>query len=121
MPSSTALTLAIEEPLPEHRNGIITGYLVRVTRASNGSVQEQSSTHAAVTVSSLTPYTQYFVDVAARTVNGTGPFSERYEVTTLEAGEEKKDCNFHVIHETSVSIQGAGNLWGVSFGFILSK
>lgn len=89
VPSSTTLTLTIEEPLPEHQNGIITGYLVRVTRASNGNRQEQSSTDASVTVSSLTPYTQYFVNIAASTVNGTGPFGESYEVTTLEAGEEK--------------------------------
>lgn len=68
------------------------GYLVRVTQASNGNRRQVTSTDATVTVSSLTPYTQYFVNVAARTVNGTGPFSESSEVTTLEAGE--KGSNF---------------------------
>lgn len=90
VPSSTALTLTIDKPLPEHQNGIITGYLVRVTQASNGNRRQRTSTDATVTVSSLTPYTQYFVNVAARTVNGTGPFGESYEVTTLEAGERKE-------------------------------
>ena len=90
VPSSAALTLTIDKPLPEHQNGIITGYRARVTQASNGNTREQTSTNTTVTVSSLTPYTQYFVNVAARTVNGTGPFGESYEVTTLEAGERKK-------------------------------
>ena len=92
--SSTALTLTIDKPLPEHQNGIITGYLVRVTQASNGNRRQVTSTDANITVSSLTPYTQYFVNVAARTVNGTGPSSESYEVTTLEAGEKEVNRNF---------------------------
>ena len=77
------------KPLPQHRNGLITGYLVRVTQASNGIRQEVSSTDDTVTITSLTLYTQYFVNVAAKTVNGTGPLSESYEVTTLEAGKSE--------------------------------
>ena len=85
--SSTSITLSIEEPLPEHKNGIITSYSVSVTQASNGRTRQATSTGSTVTVTSLTPYTLYSVNVRASTVNGTGPPSQSYEVTTLEAGE----------------------------------
>ena len=70
-----------------------------VTQASNGRRQEVTSTDATVTISSLTPYTQYFVNVGARTINGTGPLSESYEVSTLEAGEREREEESASRHE----------------------
>ena len=79
----------MDPPLREHQNGIITGYDVIVTQASNGNRVDTSSTTSIVIVSSLTPYTLYLVNVKAKTVNGTGPASESYSVSTLETGKTK--------------------------------
>ena len=59
-----------------HRNGDITGYLVRVTR--NGDVLKNvsaSSDIRQVTISELSSSTEYNVSVAAVNINGTGVYS----------------------------------------------
>ena len=107
VPNSTTINLNIEEPLPEHQNGIITGYLVSLTQASSGRRQEFSPSRSTITIPSLTPYTRYFITVAAKTINGTGPPSESYEVSTLEAGEGHFNLFHH--HACSTSNNSSSN------------
>ena len=87
VPSATNITVIIEDPLPEHQNGIIISYIVILRQASNGATTQITSTSSMVTFHSVTPYTDYFINAQASTINGTGPSSVSYQVTTLEAGE----------------------------------
>jgi len=58
---------------------------MRITLLASQTRTEYSTTHTSYTVGSLRPYTSYSCVVAARTVNGTGPFSNVTEVRTQEA------------------------------------
>ena len=69
-----SITFSWSLPHSTRRNGIITGYTVRVTTASSVIIHG-STTATSYTVGSLSPYTRYICSVAAKTVNGTGPFS----------------------------------------------
>ena len=109
MAESTSVTVTMEAPLPEHQNGIITSYTVVIMQLSNGRTTEVTSSVSTITVSSLTPHTLYSINVKAGTVNGTGPASESYEVTTLEAGERiavcdarQKVCTLHTLEKVSI-------------------
>ena len=85
--SSHSAFLSWDPPSTLQRNGIIVGYLVHTVaesgRQSNHSVE---TTYFNVTAASITPYTTYYSMVAAKTVNGTGPFGEMATVRTLEDG-----------------------------------
>ena len=85
--SSHSAFLSWSPPSTQQRNGIITGYLVHIVaesgRQSNYSVE---TTHYNFSAASITPYTMYYSLVAAKTVNGMGPFSEMATVRTLEDG-----------------------------------
>ena len=76
--------LSWDSPSTLQRNGIITGYLVHTVaesgRQANYSVERTHYNMTAV------PYTSYNVLVAAKTVNGTGPFGEMATMRTLEDG-----------------------------------
>ena len=60
-------------PMIDH-NGPITGHVINYTRDGISDMMNVNSsiTH---TISGLVAYVNYSVTVAARTVNGTGPFS----------------------------------------------
>ena len=79
-----SITLSWSLPRSTDRNGIITGYTMRVTAASS-TIFQGSTTATSYTVSSLSPYTRYNCSVAAKTIIGTGPFSHRASVQTKEA------------------------------------
>ena len=83
---STPYSIMLSWSLPRstYRNGIITGYTVRVTAASR-TIFQGSTTATSYTVSSLSPYTRYNCSVAAKTVNGTGPYSRIVLAWTQEA------------------------------------
>ena len=84
--SSTPYSITLFWSLPHstHRNGIITGYTVRVTAASSATFQH-STVATPYTVGSLSPYTRYKCSATAKTVNGTGPFSRIVLAWTQEA------------------------------------
>ena len=66
-----------------HRNGNITSYSVRVIR--NGEIVKNVSVSGYignVTISELSPSTEYNVSVAAVNSNGTGVYSDDISVTT---------------------------------------
>ena len=76
-------------PMIDH-NGPIT-YMIQYTRAGSSdmmSVNVNSGT--TYTISGLVAYVDYSVTVAARTVNGTGPFSS---AVVQRSGE---DSEFHI-------------------------
>lgn len=86
--SPYSLTINWQPPALQHRNGLITNYIVNV------SVNDQDSAfnnQHVVSSTSLTlqtqPYTTYMITVAAATVIGQGPFSTEEIVTTPEACE----------------------------------
>ena len=71
-----SITVQWEEVDCLHRNGAITGYVVRAVRDG----REEGTTRAGgddrrATVCSLTPSSQYIVQVAAVNSAGTGPYS----------------------------------------------
>ena len=83
--SPYSMTIRWQPPLLQHRNGLITNYIVNV------SVNDQDSAfnnQHVVSAPSLTlqtqPYTTYMITVAAATVIGQGPFSTEEIVTTPE-------------------------------------
>ena len=71
--SVTSVSLAWNSPRPEHRNGLIIGYVVNVMGGADS--YQRTSTATQLTVESLLTYSAYSFAVAARTSVGTGPFS----------------------------------------------
>ena len=73
--SSNFVNLSWSSPRPEHRNGIITGYVINVTLEDTGASYQLTSQTTQLTVESLVPNGLYAFAVAAQTSVGTGPFS----------------------------------------------
>ena len=72
----TNISLVWQPPLLEHRNGIIQGFVVRISSISGAADTRQITTaYTNITVTSLTPYTVYECVVSAYTAVGTGPSS----------------------------------------------
>lgn len=91
------VTLEWNPPLREHRNGIITGYLIQQNEVGTGETLQYISNTTNRTVENLTPYTVYSFAVAAETSLGNGPFSDPVSVQTEETGVLKYGCeNDHV-------------------------
>ena len=92
--SPRSVFLSWDPPSILQRNGIITGYQVRVIVAESGRQFEDTveTTYYNVTTS-ITPYTTYNLAVAARTVNGTGPFSNMTTARTLQDGMKQLNAD----------------------------
>ena len=73
--SRTSFSLTWNQIPDRHRNGIITGYIVRLSY-SGGATIYQNTTNKQTTFSDLTSNRDYFVSVAGRNSAGIGPFSE---------------------------------------------
>ena len=87
--SPRSVFLSWDPPSTLQRNGIITSYQVRVIVAESGRQFEHTvETTYYIVTASITPYTTYNLAVAARTVNGTGPFSNITTVRTLQDGKK---------------------------------
>ena len=71
-----SLNVSWQPPAMIDHNGIITGHVIQYTRVGSSDIMSvnvnSGTTH---TISGLVAYVNYSVTVAARTVNGTGPFS----------------------------------------------
>ena len=85
--SSRSAVISWAPPREEDQNGIITNYTVEVERAGGSDflVLVVSSTSANIT--SLKPFRDYFISIAASTSIGRGPFSSSLSIVTLEAGK----------------------------------
>ena len=74
--STTSVHLNWIPPPTKHHNGVITGYVARVTMANTQeSYNILTSNTRELLVDSLTPDSEYIFAVAAQTVIGIGPFS----------------------------------------------
>ena len=71
----TNVSLMWQQPLLMERNGIILGFVVRLSRVTSRDTIELTTAYTNITVAPLTPYTLYECVVAAYTSVGTGPFS----------------------------------------------
>ena len=74
--STTSVHLNWIPPPTEHHNGVITGYVARVTMANTQeSYNISTNSTTELLVDSLTPDSEYIFAVAAQTAIGIGPFS----------------------------------------------
>ncbi|XP_038066672.1 tyrosine-protein kinase receptor Tie-2-like [Patiria miniata] len=87
--SQAQSSLAFSWSLPAcgSRGGVITGYVYRLSTSGAAPVTGQTTAGSggAVTIAGLTPYTSYSFQVAARTNDGTGPYSVAVTSRTQEA------------------------------------
>ena len=84
----TQITVVWDPPPCRQQNGVILRYRVRVVRDdSNVVVYDNSTGGQQQVIRDLSPFTSYFVEVAAATVNGTGSFSLKEGVKTDEDSE----------------------------------
>ena len=69
----TNISLAWRQLPPEDRNGVIRGFIVRLSSVPSGESREITTVYTNITVTSLTPYTVYECVIAAFTAIGSGP------------------------------------------------
>ena len=83
--SSTALNF-LWGPVPcIEQNGDITGYTVRVLESGEMERVEDVVEVNEVTISELTPFTAYYIQVAAVNSEGTGPYSDLIIINTPDS------------------------------------
>ena len=86
--NSTAVLITWQPPPPEHRNGIITTYIVNVFLEDSHTIFQQYTTSSlSVVLAGLHPSSTYVVAVAAETGVGRGPFSSGHIIYTPEDGK----------------------------------
>ena len=86
--NSTAVLITWQPPPPEHRNGIITTYIVNVLLENSHTIFQQYATSSlGVILAGLHPFSTYVVAVAAETGVGRGPFSDGLRIHTPEDGK----------------------------------
>jgi len=72
-----SLNISWGPPEEINQNGQITGYIIRYTLVrSNETMYETITNGTRYILSGLFPFANYSVEVAAMTINGTGPFSD---------------------------------------------
>jgi len=90
--SSRRFTLSWASPVPEGRNGIITGYTVRVISINTDHELLFNTTHLSLEFPRagivVLPYKTYILQVAAETEVGRGPFSQDVMVFTPEDSKD---------------------------------
>ena len=83
-----SLTVSWQLPSMIDHNGPITGHVINYTRVGSSDIMSvnvnSGTTH---TISGLVAFVNYSVTVAARTVNGTGPFSSAVVQRSREDGK----------------------------------
>lgn len=84
--NSTAITVSWSPLNQSATNGVIRHYKVSITNAVTESEEVLTTTTPNLTITMLTPFTQYSVRVAAFTI-GSGPYSNPIYVMTAEDGE----------------------------------
>lgn len=85
--NSTTLSVSWQPLDPQFHNGILQYYHVQIVELVTSSVIEVNENLTHIVISSLHPYYEYNVTVAAATVVGTGPFSSPLTTTTAEDSE----------------------------------
>ena len=85
--SPTSILLTWSPPSASDHNGVITGYVIKVTEI-NTQFTTQQTLHDGenITIISLSPFTNYLCTVAAQTSAGLGPFGPGQVIQTQESG-----------------------------------
>ena len=84
--TSHSIALLWEPPLPEDRNGPISGYRINVSIVETGETLVLSSVTPRIHLNTLIPYTTYVFTITASTDVGYGPYSSTFVIRTLEEG-----------------------------------
>ena len=84
--TSHSIALQWEPPLPEDRNGPISGYRINVSVVETGEKLSLTSVTPHLYLDMLLPYTTYVFTIAATTEVGYGPYSVAISIRTLEEG-----------------------------------
>jgi len=87
----TSITVQWDAVVCIDRNSVITGYMLRYGEASSDQREEEmipgtGDEGGMYTITGLTPYTDYSIEVAAFSGSGTGPFATT-SVETLQDSE----------------------------------
>ena len=89
--NSASLNVSWQLPPMINHNGPITGHVINYTRVGTSDMMSASVSNGTThTISGLVANVDYSVIVAARTVNGTGPFSNAVVQKSGEDGELNK-------------------------------
>ena len=93
--NSTEIQVSWQQP-PPPINGMIINYVLFVN--SSGGLMTLNSTNSPLLITGLTPFTEYYISVAAETNGGRGPFTTPFPVTTNESCEffGIPSCSFHM-------------------------
>ena len=83
---STSISLTWQPPPSSDRNGEITQYRLQITEQETQRSYEERTPHSGHTLTSLHPYYNYVISVAAETV-GIGPYSSNLTQQTQESGK----------------------------------
>ena len=83
--SPDSILLSWDPPSADEQNGEIILYYINIVEefSSDGGAQLTSHTNS-LEITNLNPFTTYFIEAAAATLVGTGPFTTSITVTTLE-------------------------------------
>ncbi|CAI8005516.1 Receptor-type tyrosine-protein phosphatase F [Geodia barretti] len=100
---SSTIALVWEPPPFTDRNGDIVRYHIRVTEQETQTIFEYSSTSQHYTLTSLHPYYNYVISIAAETV-GVGPFTTGLLQPTMESVPSSAPGNFSMAVVNSTSI-----------------
>lgn len=87
---STSLEISWDPPPLEHRNGIITDYMIKY-KAKGGQNQfvNVDGAKTSFVIHSLKKFTRYFVWIRANTKIGRGPFTDKKTFSTAEDGKQE--------------------------------
>ena len=83
--SSRSVSISWSPPQRDQRNGIVLYYLVTLTSTTGSITRNVSSVQQTVSISGLSPYTDYNCTVQAETI-GVGPPSPVVQISTPEDG-----------------------------------
>ena len=85
--SSRSASITWDPPPADQWNGVIILYIINVTVVETRLTFQLNSTSTSIAVSTLQPYRNYDCIIAAITSVGTGPFSNRFTLTTPQDGK----------------------------------
>ena len=84
---SRSMTLSWEPPLERDRNGVISGFKINLIESPSNNITALDVENTTITIEEVKPFTLYYAEVAAYTLAGIGPYTERINVLTEEDGK----------------------------------
>ena len=87
--TSTSAVISWGPPPYEDQNGVIISYTISVSVQETGESVVYTTSDPTLELAGLMIYTTYGIEIAASTSVGQGPFTQEFNVTTLEEGNSK--------------------------------